>query len=196
MNLAIFLSGQGSDFLAIAKAIEKGSLNAKIVLVASNKNDAPGLIKAGKLGFPTVVFDRKSYANGKLFAKYMLDTLQKHDTGYIILAGYLRKIPPSVLRVFKKKVFNIHPALLPKYGGKGMYGLNVHRAVIEAGDKESGVSIHEVDTEYDTGKVIAQSNVPVLPGDTPESLAARVLETEHEFYPKVLQDIIKGRIKV
>lgn len=190
-NISIFLSGSGSNFKAISSAIEDGRLSAKIVLVASNTDDATGLQYAEKAGFKTAVFDRKAYQDGNLFAEYMLKVLNEHETDFIILAGYLRKIPPRVLKVFHNHTINIHPALLPLFGGKGMYGMNVHRAVIESGAVESGVTIHYVNEEYDEGEIIDQARVPVFPGDTPEELAARVLKVEHRFYSEVLQEIFR-----
>ena len=118
----------------------------------------------------------------------ILSVLQKHDAHIIFLAGYLKKISPSVLTAYE--TYNIHPSLLPKYGGKGMYGINVHTAVISAGEKETGITIHRVDPDYDTGPIIAQRKIPVLPDDTPETLAKRVLEQEHIFIVEVLQELI------
>jgi len=156
MNLAIFLSGTGSNFKAIADSIERREIPAKIVLVASNKPDTKGLQVAREKGFPIAIFKRDEWEDGKDFAEYMMKTLAEQDVNFIALTGYLRKLPPRVVRAYKKRIVNIHPALLPDFGGKGMYGMNVHRAVIEAGNKESGVTIHYVDEEYDTGSIIAQ----------------------------------------
>ncbi|MDP8240738.1 MAG: phosphoribosylglycinamide formyltransferase [Candidatus Hatepunaea meridiana] len=188
MNLAIFLSGTGSNFKAIAEAIEQGKIPAKITLVASNKPDTLGLITAKDMGFYTTVFQRSEYPDGASFANYMLGILSEREVHLIALAGYLRKIPPNVLRAFSNRIVNIHPALLPKFGGKGMYGMNVHRAVIEAGESESGVTIHSVNEEYDCGEIIAQRRVPVLTDDIPETLAARVLKVEHQFYSEVIKE--------
>lgn len=191
MNLAIFLSGTGSNFLAIARAIESGKLAANIRLVASNCATAPGLHKARELKIKTIVFNRLDFESGKDFADYMLTELRAAQIDLIALSGYLRKIPPRVVRAFDHRVVNIHPALLPKYGGKGMYGLNVHRAVIEAGETQTGVTIHFINDQYDEGEIIAQSLVPVLPDDTPEVLAQRVLKVEHQFYAQVLNDLAR-----
>ncbi len=190
-NIAIFLSGRGSSFEAMSTAINEGRLDARIVLVASNKEEAVGLQKAAEMGFNTAVFNRKSYQDGKLFADYMLKVLNEHETDFIILAGYLRKIPPRVLRVFHNRTINIHPALLPDFGGKGMYGMNVHRAVVESGAAETGVTIHYVNEEYDEGEIIDQSRIPVLSGETPEQLSARVLKEEHRFYSAVLKKLFR-----
>ena len=189
MKLAVFLSGTGSNFSAIADAVDRGELDCNVVIVISNRRDAPGLAKASARGIPTAVFDRTEYRDGAAFAADMLKCLREHRTEFIALAGYLRKIPPRVLSAFSGRIVNIHPALLPKFGGKGMYGMSVHRAVIEAGEKESGVSVHFVDNIYDHGRIIARRKVPVMAGDTPEQLAARVLEVEQRFYSEVLQSI-------
>ncbi|MCL2193120.1 MAG: phosphoribosylglycinamide formyltransferase, partial [Treponema sp.] len=116
----------------------------------------------------------------------------EHQTDLVFLAGYLKKMGASVLQAYENRIYNIHPSLLPKYGGAGMYGINVHRAVLEAGETETGITIHRVSGEYDTGEIIAQRKVPVLDGDTPEVLAARVLAQEHVFIVDVLADILGG----
>lgn len=126
----------------------------------------------------------------------MLTALLSHEVDLLILAGYMKKIGPSVLARFAGRVLNIHPALLPKFGGRGMYGIRVHQAVLAAGESETGVTIHIVDTEYDTGQIIAQTRVPVLTDDNPESLAKRVLEREHSFLIETLQQIVGGEISL
>ena len=157
--------------------------------MASNKPDAPGLKTAADMGFNTAVFQRQDYPDGASFAAYMLGVLKERNVHLIALAGYMRKIPPRIIRAFRDRIVNIHPALLPDFGGKGMYGMNVHIAVLESGTEESGVSIHIVDEEYDRGRIIAQRRVPVMKDDTPESLAARVLEVEHQLYPEVIGEL-------
>ena len=124
----------------------------------------------------------------------MLSVLKEYGIEMIFLAGYMKKLPDKVLEKYDNRIFNIHPALLPKYGGRGMYGIHVHEAVIAAGDKESGVTIHRVNNRYDSGQIIRQASVPVLDGDTPDTLAARVLEREHEFLVEVISDIADGKI--
>jgi phosphoribosylglycinamide formyltransferase-1 len=191
MNLAIFLSGTGTNFKAIAAAVGNGDIPARITLVASNKPDAPGLEAAKMMGLNTIIFQREEFPDGSSFAEYMLEVLKHHDVQLIVLAGYLRMIPPLVVRIFRKRIINIHPALLPDFGGKGMYGMNVHRAVIGSGVEETGVTVHYVDEKYDHGEIIAQQRVPVMLGDTPETLAARVLKVEHEFYPQVIMRLVE-----
>ena len=121
---------------------------------------------------------------------------QKYKIDMIFLAGYMRLLHESILKKYHNRVFNIHPALLPKYGGKGMYGINVHKAVIQASEHETGITIHRVNAEYDSGEIVAQTKVPVLKDDTPETLGARVIEKEHTFLVEVIADIVEGKIKL
>lgn len=190
VKLAVFLSGKGSNFSAILKAIDEGRLNARVVLVISNNPEAGGLTTAREEGIATAMFDRSLFSDGERFGREMLNTLQFHGIELICLAGYLRKVPPMVLRAFPQRVVNIHPALLPKFGGKGMWGHFVHEAVIAAGESESGATAHYVDEIYDHGAIIAQRKLSVRPGETPQSLAERVLEIEHQLYPEVLQQLV------
>ena len=122
--------------------------------------------------------------------------LQKYNVDMIFLAGYMRLLHPSILDTYHNRIFNIHPALLPKFGGKGMYGMNVHQAVLDAGEKETGVTIHRVNAEYDNGEIVAQTKVPVLENDTAEVLANRVLQREHEFLVEVISYIVDGKIQL
>ena len=130
----------------------------------------------------------------RVWQQRFLDVLSKYNVDMIFLAGYMRMLHISVLERYNNRIFNIHPALLPKFGGKGMFGMNVHTAVIEAKESETGVTIHRVNAEYDSGKIVAQTTVPVLERDTLETLAARVLEREHEFLVEVIADIVNGKI--
>ena len=189
-NLAIFLSGKGSNFASILSAITNGSLNAKVVVVISNNSAAGGLVIASKNGIPTEVLVRENFASGEDFGTTMLNVLKRHECDFIALAGYMRKIPSVVIRAFPKRIVNIHPALLPKFGGKGMYGHHVHEAVIAAGETESGATVHFVDEIYDNGDVIGQKSIPINSDETPESLANRVLEVEHQLYPEILQQLV------
>jgi phosphoribosylglycinamide formyltransferase-1 len=186
MKLAVFLSGKGSNFLSILNAIDAGRLVADPVLVISNTSTAGGLQIAEARGIGTRVFDRARYESGEQFATDMLTALKNADANFIALAGYLRKIPPPVIRAYANRILNIHPALLPKFGGKGMFGEHVHQAVLDAGETESGVTIHLVSELYDEGEIVAQRRVKVYPDDDVHSLAARVLAVEHELYPEVL----------
>ena len=188
IGLAMFASGRGSNAAALLKACEQGRIDAQGVLIVSNNEDAGVHEVAEAFGVPSRTIKRDEFTNGQAFADEMITALRDAGTDLICLAGYLRKVPPALLRTYPDAVLNIHPALLPKHGGKGMYGLRVHQSVIESGDTETGVTVHFVDPDYDTGPILHQrGGVPVQPGDTPEVLAARVLPVEHETYPEAVQ---------
>ncbi|MDH4156344.1 MAG: phosphoribosylglycinamide formyltransferase [candidate division Zixibacteria bacterium] len=195
-RIAVFLSGAGSNLKALIDASKCGILSGKIVLVVSNRAQAFGLTIAGEEGIETFVFKEKRYDSPEEASADLLARLQQRRIDYIALSGYLRLLPAEVVRTFRNRIVNIHPALLPKYGGKGMYGHFVHEAVIASGDKESGVSVHLVNEVYDDGPVLEQVRVPVLPDDTPDTLAARVLKQEHKFYARVLNKLIKGKYQL
>ena len=186
-NIAILASGSGTNAQRISEYFA-GHPEIKVKMILSNKPDAFVLTRAEKLGIPCQVFDRRSfYETGSIN-----ELLKKNDISFIVLAGFLWLIPPDLLDTYPNRIVNIHPALLPKYGGKGMYGEHVHEAVIRAGERESGISIHYVNLSYDEGDIIFQARCPVLPGDTPASLASRIHELEHEYYPRVIEDILKS----
>lgn len=188
-QVAVLVSGGGSNLEALLKAQTTGALTkARIELVISSRKDAYALQRAEKYKVPSLVIEPKTFSTDEAFQAAILDALVKAKIDVVCLAGYLRKIGTNIVRHFRGKMINIHPALLPKFGGPGMYGHHVHEAVIAAGEKESGCTIHLVDEEYDHGAVLAQARVRVLPKDTPEDLAARVLEQEHQLYPKILQE--------
>jgi phosphoribosylglycinamide formyltransferase 1 len=194
MRLAVFASGGGSNFQAIIDAVGTGRLELEICLCVSNKENAGAISRARESGIPCVVEDPQSYSDPSEYESRLAEALEIHGIDFIALAGYLRKIPTSVVRAFQHRIVNIHPALLPAYGGPGMYGQRVHKAVLTARDSFSGATVHFVDEEYDTGEVILQDTVPVLPTDTPQALAARILNVEHRLYPAALsllaQDLV------
>ncbi|MEW6040718.1 MAG: phosphoribosylglycinamide formyltransferase [Elusimicrobiota bacterium] len=175
-KIAVFVSGNGSNLQALIESVKKGTIKWKIGLVVSNNKDAYALTRAKKNGIETLALDPMDFNRAAR-------ELKKRKIKLICLAGFLLKLPPQFVRKFKNKIINIHPALLPAFGGKGMYGLNVHRAVLASGQNVSGCTVHFVDEEYDHGKIILQKKVPVLEGDTPETLAKRVLKHEHKIYP-------------
>ena len=189
-NIVVFASGSGSNFQSIIDAVESGTINARITGLVSNKHGIKSLERAAKHNIPSIVLRESDFENYADYEQTLLEQLASWNTDLIALAVYLRKIPTPVLKAYEDRILNIHPSLLPKYGGKGFYGLKVHTAVIEAGDEESGCSIHVVSEEYDAGPVLAQSKVPVLPEDSPEDLAARVLTQEHLLYPKVIAEYL------
>lgn len=195
INIGVLISGGGSNLQAIIDACESGILKdkAKISLVISNKPDVFGLERAKKHNIPSVIIKRKEFADNNAMGEKIIEELSKQNVNLVCLAGYMMMIAPNVVKKYENKILNIHPALLPKFGGKGMYGHYVHEAVIKAGEKESGATVHIVDEEYDHGKTVLQEKVPVLSGDTPETLAKRVLEVEHAIYPKAILKVISGK---
>ena len=177
-RIAVFISGSGSNLQSIIDNIENGNLNCEISYVIADR-ECFGLERAEKHGIKSIMLDKKLFGN-KLsdeISAILENGIEKTD--YIVLAGYLSILSESFINKWTRKIINIHPSLLPKFGGKGMYGMNVHRAVIEAKETESGCTIHFVDTGVDTGEIILQIKVPVLSDDTPEILQKRVLEKEH-----------------
>jgi len=184
-NIAIFASGSGSNAENLAKHFLPNP-KVKITLTASENPNAFVLQRAKRLGIPTYSFTMNELRNGIVLSKLIE---QKID--FIALAGFLKMVPVDMVRHFNNRIVNIHPALLPKYGGKGMYGDRVHKAVIAAGETESGITIHHVNEHYDEGDIIFQASCPVLPNDTPETLAQRVHELEWLYYPKVIETLLE-----
>ena len=181
-RIAIFASGSGTNAQRI---IEYFSTSKEIFIDSlwSNNENAYALIRAEKLGIETFTFDSDEFYR----SNDILDKLYDHRIDMIVLAGFLWLVPRNLTELFT--VINIHPALLPKYGGKGMYGINVHKAVLASKDKESGITIHQVNHDYDKGKIIFQATCPIMPKDTPETLAARIHELEYEHYSRVIEEI-------
>jgi phosphoribosylglycinamide formyltransferase 1 len=186
-KLVIFASGSGSNFQAIIDAIESGYITAEIAGLVSNKEGIGAIERANNHKIPVAVISDSDYDQ---FTSRLKQQLTDWNPDLIILAGFLKKIPDEIVRMYQNKIINIHPALLPKHGGKGFYGLRVHRAVLDAGDQESGCTVHYVNENYDEGDVIRQEKVPVHQTDTPESLAARILKAEHKLLPSVIKQII------
>ncbi|MEE8233277.1 MAG: phosphoribosylglycinamide formyltransferase [Gammaproteobacteria bacterium] len=196
IRLGFLASGRGSNMLAIIDNCKAGKLNAEPVVVISNNADAGALEYAREAGIPAFHLSINTHADPSRLDDEITNTLKFHEVDWLILAGYMKKIGQRLLGEFRGKILNIHPSLLPRHGGQGMYGLHVHEAVLASGESETGVTIHMVDGEYDQGRILAQSSVPVEKDDTPESLAARVLIVEHELYSDTLREIIGGRISL
>ncbi|MBN1350403.1 phosphoribosylglycinamide formyltransferase [candidate division KSB1 bacterium] len=196
LKLAIFASGRGSNFQAIYQAIEEGKLNARIQVVISNNADAGALDFAREHQIPALHLSRNQFTNASMFDLELLRVLREHDVNFIALAGYMKLIRPQIIREFHNRILNIHPALLPSFGGKGMYGHFVHEAVREYGCKVTGVTVHLVDEEYDHGPIVVQKTVPVYSEDTPEMIANRVLEMEHVAYAEALQLFAEERVQI
>ena len=179
---------------SVVDACQNGVLAANPAVLISNNRQAEVVSRSERQGIPASVLNAKTHPDADELDQAMLEALQAHACDVIVLAGFMKKIGPRVLEAFAGRIINIHPSLLPKYGGQGMYGRRVHEAVLAAGDDVTGISIHLVNGEYDEGRVLSQSEVPVLANDTVESLAARVLEREHSFLVETLREIVSGRI--
>lgn len=194
--LGVFASGRGSNFAAILEAIKEDRLQAGVKLLLSNNEEAGALSIAKDHGVSTAVVSKQTFASRDLFVDAMHSRLREHGVEFIALAGYMKKVPPEIISAYKNSIVNIHPALLPLFGGKGMYGHRVHEAVLAQGCKVTGVTVHIVDEVYDHGPIVAQRCISVVEGDTPESLAARVLRVEHKLYAETLQLFAEGRVEV
>ncbi len=193
-RLGFFVSHRGSNMRAIVDACHDGRVDAQPALLISNNRSSAALAWAAETGLAHTYLSLKNTESEEALDAAHLHALRDAGVDLIVLAGYMRKIGPNVLSAYANRILNIHPALLPKYGGKGMYGHYVHEAVIASGDKQSGVTVHLVDGEYDTGPIVAQTPVPVEPGDTPDTLAARVLVQEHRFFSETLARIVAGDV--
>ncbi len=187
-KLVVFGSGGGTNAEKIMEYFEHHS-SIKVKLIVTNRKNAGILAKAQSRGIATIILTQQLPLNSQT----TIDQLQKQGITHIILAGFLQKIPPSLLNAFPK-IINIHPALLPAYGGKGMYGHHVHQAVVQAGEQKTGITIHEVDEVYDHGKILYRQEIPISKQDTAGTVAEKVLVVEHEQYPKVIEQWIKGKL--
>lgn len=184
-NIAVFASGSGTNAENIVNHFADNR-NIRIVLILSNKKDSGVLNKAKKLGVEHAFIDNKNIKDGDFLIRYLSD----YNIDLIVLAGFLALIPPQLVNAYKNRIINIHPALLPKYGGKGMYGDRVHRSVLNNKDAESGISIHYVNEKYDEGNIILQARCPVHSNDTPETLADRIHKLEYRYYPQCIEQLI------
>ncbi|MDW8106315.1 MAG: phosphoribosylglycinamide formyltransferase [Armatimonadota bacterium] len=198
-RIAILVSGpaRGTNMQAIIEACQQGRIpDSAVVAVIGTRDDAPALQKARALGIATAVVSPKEFPDPQMYADALLWTLQRAQPDLICLAGYMRLLPASVVQAYPMQIMNIHPALLPLFGGKGMYGLRVHQAVLESGMKVTGCTVHFVDENYDTGPIILQRCIPVYDDDTPETLAARLLPIEHETYIEAIRLFVLGKLRV
>ncbi len=194
LRLAVLLSGNGTTLQNIIDRIDRGELDAKVECVLSSRANAYGLERARKHDIPAVAVSRKDHADAQHFSDAVWAELGKFDIELVVLAGFMSwlAVPPA----FEHKMINVHGALIPAFCGKGMYGEHVHRAVLDSGVKVTGVTVHFADGEYDNGPIILQAPVPVLDDDTVDSLAARIQAQERELYPKAIQLIAEGRVRV
>jgi phosphoribosylglycinamide formyltransferase 1 len=194
LELGLLASHGGTNMQAIIDACRAGRLQAEPRVVISNNSDSGALERARREGIPACHLSLHTHPDPAALDAAMLEVLRRHQVDVICLAGYMRKLGPRTLAAYRNRVLNIHPALLPRFGGKGFYGERVHEAVLAAGERESGPTVHLVDEHYDHGPIVAQTRVPVLPDDTAETLAARVLAQEHHIYADTLQRIATGEI--
>lgn len=191
-RVAVLASGGGSNLQALIDHFNPAPAPAaRVELVVASRAGIGAVERAARSGIAAVVLDAREVGGGAM-AERMLAELERHEIDVVVLAGYLQLVPAGVVERYRGRMLNIHPALLPSFGGKGMYGIRVHRAVIDSGTRVSGATVHLVDDRYDEGAIIAQWPVPVLPGDTPESLAARVLAVEHRILPLAVEALARG----
>ncbi len=196
LNLCVFASGSGSNLKAIIKASLTGRINSRVSLVISNNSGAGALKTAAEYNIPYLHLSQKLFATQKEFTAEILRSLKKHKVNFILLAGYMKMLDPVIIKKFRNRIINIHPALLPKFGGKGMYGIHVHEAVVAANEQITGATIHFVNEVYDSGAVILQKQVRVKPADDAESLQKRVLRAEHKLYPEAIRLFEEKRVRV
>lgn len=199
LNIGVLVSGhgRGSNLQAILDASACGEIPGRVAVVIGTRRDAPALERARNAGVPAVVHSPRKYeGDAAAYGEALLATLRRYAVDLICLAGYMRLLPPSVVESYRGRIMNIHPALLPLFGGRGMYGEHVHRAVLESGMKVSGCTVHFVDEQYDAGPIVLQRTVPVLEDDTPQTLAARVLEQEHRAYAEAIRLFAEGRLQL
>lgn len=196
MKLAFLASHGGSNMQAILDGCANGNIAATPALLICNNPGATALERAAKSGMPSNILNGKTHPDPADLDTAMLEALQTAEVDLVILAGYMKKIGPKILAAFNSRILNIHPALLPKFGGQGMYGMHVHKAVIAAGETESGATVHLINEVYDEGPILQQARVFVLADDTPEDVQKRVLAQEHILYSDTVAKIASGKIKL
>lgn len=196
MRCAVFASGGGSNFQALIEKIESGDLHVEIVLMVGNNSTAGAFEKARKHNIPSVHLASSQYSSPMDYQNHLLALLEQYRVELIVLAGYMKMLPSEVVHRYHNKIVNIHPGLLPAFGGKGMYGKKVHQAVLDYGAKVTGVSVHFVNENYDEGPVICQVPVEVMDTDDCNTLAERVLKVEHQTFWRAIEAIARGKIRV
>ena len=193
-KIAVFVSGGGSNFKSIHHQIIQGNILGKIVMVFSNNPSCGAIQFAEENSIPIFIINAARYPNAHTRDEFLLETCLKAEIDLICLAGFMKMLPQNIVKQYEYRILNIHPGLLPEFGGKGFYGTRVHEAVINTGKRESGATVHFVDEIYDHGPIILQKKVEVMETDTPESLAARVLKLEHELFPEVVKAFCENKI--
>ena len=196
VNITVLVSGGGSNLQSIIDCIESGYLDkARIVQVISSRRGAYALERAARAGIPGVCIDKEQFPEEKGRCRAILEKLRETGTELVVLAGYMNILDSDIIEEYRDRIINIHPSLIPSYCGKGFYGKRVHRAVLDGCETESGATVHFVDEGVDTGRIILQEKVPVKPGDTEDTLAARVLEVEHRILPQAIKLFCEGGIR-
>ncbi len=196
MKVAVFASGGGSNFQALLDRVASGDLHCSLSLCVGNNSKAHAFERARTSGVPVCHIAPSHFASESAYAEALQNVLRMHGIELIVLAGYMKRIPSAIVKAFANRIVNIHPGLLPAFGGEGLYGEKVHQAVLDSGAKISGVTVHFVDEQYDHGPIVFQGCVPVLDTDDPHTLASRVLTLEHASYWKAIESIVQGRITV
>lgn len=196
MRCAVFASGSGSNFQALINRKKSGDLHAELSLLVVNNSSAGAVVRAQQAGISSVHCPPTRFKQEKDYVAVLTEHLQAADVELIVLAGYMKKLPIVIVRMFANRIINIHPGLLPAFGGKGMYGKRVHQAVLDYGAKISGVTVHFVDEEYDHGPILLQETVPVLDNDDVAALAERVLALEHATYWRAVEALSRGGVRV
>lgn len=195
LRIGVLASGGGTNLQSIIDSCERGEIDGDVVVVVTNVPDAYALKRAEKHGIEAYCFPNEGVSREQHEAD-VVECLEKHDVDLVCLAGYLRMLTPGMVDRYRGKILNTHPALLPSFGGKGMHGIHVHRAVLDYGVKVSGCTIHVVTAEVDGGPIVLQKAIPVLEDDTPESLQERILKEEHKLYPRAVQLFAQGKVKI
>lgn len=195
-RIAVFASGSGSNLQALIDHCQSGEINGEIVAVVSNKKYSFALTRAKNANIETLVFEPEPCLSRTVWCLKIVRALQERQVDLVCLAGFMLKLEPCMIRAFPNRILNIHPALLPKYGGKGMFGMHVHKAVLDDKEPESGCTVHLVDEIFDHGPILAQIKVKVEPGDSPETLAEKIHPKEHELYVSVVKDICSGKLNL
>jgi len=192
LRVGVLASHQGTNFQAVVDACQQGRIRAHVALLICNNSNAPVMTRARRSGIPTVHLSSITHPSPDLLDESMNNHLTEENIDLVVLAGYMKKLAPRVLDAYRDRIINVHPSLLPHHGGPGFYGSRVHKAVIEAGDSETGATVHLVNSEYDMGKTLMQEKITVEVDDTPESLAERLHPIEHKLLIEVIQQFAEG----
>lgn len=195
-KIGVFASGRGSNFIKIYENIQKGEISAEVSCLITDNTAAAAIDFSKSANIPSYVVHPKDFSDPAIFGEELLKILKNNAIEWVVLAGYLKKIPDNVVRAYSNRIINIHPALLPSFGGKGMYGMNVHEAVFKSGAKISGVTVHLVNEIYDSGPIIMQESVDIESCNNPEEIAKRVLQLEHLLYSRAIQKILSSPFQV